>query len=167
MALSKQAVNTSYANTFVRADELPEHVRDCKHPIELEFEMPDFAEVMRQGWQWIFDGMKSARPLTWAELDSQTTTLEYREIYSESCGERFQWGDLLLCLRNRNLPVFPIRAAIRLKSVSLEVIVILLSHHCRPRLRTLTTTVRQAWVGEAGCLRGIATSPGYGHIGVI
>jgi hypothetical protein len=107
MALSKKQLDASFSNEYVCAEALPAYVRDCTHPVERDFEMPDFAEVMRRGWRWALEGMQSAQPLTWKELESFAPALEYREVFTEDNGEKLYWGDLLLRLQDRYLPVFP------------------------------------------------------------
>src|SRR5687768_9822786 len=107
MALSRQTVESSYTRVYSRVDELPDYVVECRHPIETDLEMPDFSTVMSRGWQWIYAKTQSLQPLTFGELEQLNPSLEFREDFIESDGEKLYWGDLLLRLNDRFLPVFP------------------------------------------------------------
>jgi hypothetical protein len=107
IALTRTFVEQAYANVYLRAQDLPKHVRDGVHPIDADIDLPDYAGVLSKGWRWAFEHMASGQPRTFAEIDKQSPTLEFREYFTESAGDRRWWGDLLLKLGEHYVPLFP------------------------------------------------------------
>ena len=107
IALTRDLVEQAYAQSYLRADELPKYVLDGIHPIDADIDLPDYAGVLRKGWKWAFEYMAKGQPRTYAEIEKLSPALEFREFFIESGGDRRWWGDLLLKLGDRYVPLFP------------------------------------------------------------
>lgn len=107
LALTRELVEKTYANRYLRAEDLPKHVRDGVHPIDADIDLPDYAGVLSKGWRWAFEHMATGQPRTFAEIDKHSPTLEFREYFVESPDGRRWWGDLLLKLGEHYVPLFP------------------------------------------------------------
>lgn len=107
IALSRDLVDRVYAKSYSRPEDLPKHVIEGIHPIDSDIDLPDYAGVLRKGWEWAFEHMAVGQPRTYAEIAKQSPTFEFREYFAESEGERRWWGDLLMKLGDRYIPLFP------------------------------------------------------------
>jgi hypothetical protein len=107
IALTRDLVERAYANSYLRAEDLPKHVRDCVHPVDADVDLLDYAGVLSKGWRWAFEHMASGQPRTFAEIEKHSPALEFREYFEESADGRKWWGDLLLRLAERYIPLFP------------------------------------------------------------
>ncbi|MCI3953578.1 MAG: hypothetical protein K0R53_3078 [Burkholderiales bacterium] len=79
---------------------------DCVHPCVPGLDLCNYELPLRKGWRWAFEGMAEHLPLTFKELESAQPRLEYREVIFEMHGEQQWWGDLLLRIHGRFVPVF-------------------------------------------------------------
>jgi hypothetical protein len=107
LGLSRKSVDLVYPVAITDPDELPRHVVDRVDPLRPDIELLDYATPLRNGWSWAFAPMAQELPRTFAELESADPRFEYRECIHEDHGERIWWGDLLLRVHDRFVPVIP------------------------------------------------------------
>lgn len=105
--LTQQVVDRGYSKLFSEYEQLPSYTRECKHPVEEDLNLPDYATPLQRGWQWLFAGLQQHQPRTFAVLAKWDPLLLFGEAFSEGFFGKLYWKDLLLRLGDRYLVVRP------------------------------------------------------------